>query len=434
MIRTDTAARPPLARMRHIVESFAANQSFMGAVLVARGRDILLDQGYGFANLESGRPNSPATKFSVGSLTKQFTAASILRLRDRGTLEITDPVRRHLPDAPAAWDGITIFNLLTQTSGIPNFTAFAGHASLESRPASPAQLVARFRDRPLDFAPGSAWSYGNSGYVLLGHLIERITGRSYAGFVRDEIFAPLGMIDSDYDSPSVDTTPRASGYTPGPNGPMNAAYVDMSVPFSAGGLQSTTGDLFRWTRGLFGGRVISPASLKEMTTPFMAGYGFGVIVRTDCGGTVVEHSGAIQGFNAMLSYYPDDELTVAVLANVNGSAPQEIARHLAVLAQGGDVVLPWERHGIAVDAGIFERYVGTYELDPNLWIRVRRQGDHLFGRATGQAEFELFPASEREFFLKAADVQMTFVADGRSPATGLILQQCGRRHQAKRIG
>ena len=156
------------ARMDTVVRSYVSAQKFMDSVLVARGDDVLFNKGYGSANLEWNIPNSPQTKFRLGSLTKQFTAASILLLEERGKLKIEDPVKKYLPDAPAAWDAITIFHLLTHTSGIPNFTSFPDYPSTEPFPTTPEKTVAHFRDKPLYFAPGEKWSYSNSGYVLLG--------------------------------------------------------------------------------------------------------------------------------------------------------------------------------------------------------------------------------------------------------------------------
>ena len=157
-----------VSRMDQVVESYVSDKKFMGSVLVARGDEVLLNKGYGSANLEWNIPNSPTVKFRLGSVTKQFTAASILLLEERGKLKTDDPVKKFMPDAPAAWDKITIFHLLTHTSGIPNFTSFPDYRSQESAPTTPEKLIARFRDKPLDFPPGDKWSYSNSGYVLLG--------------------------------------------------------------------------------------------------------------------------------------------------------------------------------------------------------------------------------------------------------------------------
>jgi CubicO group peptidase (beta-lactamase class C family) len=429
---TPTAA-PNLPRMEQIIQSFVAKKQFMGAVLVARGNDILLDKGYGFADVEWDVPDSPKTKFRLGSITKQFTAASILLLQERGKLNVNDPVKKYMPDAPTAWDHITIFNLLTHTSGIPNFTSFPNYASLEPFPETPEQLVALFRDKPLDFQPGEKWNYSNSGYILLGYLIEKLSGESYAEFVQENIFKPLGMKDSGYDSNSAIVQNRASGYTPSPNGLMNAGYVNMTIPFSAGALYSTTDDSLRWEQGLFGGKLLSPASLKQMTTPFKHDYAFGLQVHTVDGHEVIDHGGGIEGFNTMLAYYPEDNLTVVVLGNVNGTAPQEIAMYLGGLAQGGNVVLPSERKAVPVDPKIFDGYVGDYQLAPKFLISITREGDHLFAQATGQQTLEIFPASEKEYFYKVVDAQITFVMDKQGKATALILHQGGMDQRAERV-
>jgi CubicO group peptidase (beta-lactamase class C family) len=239
--------------MEQVVRSYVDAKQFMGSVLVARDRKVLLSKGYGSANLEWDIPNSPSAKFRLGSVTKQFTAACILLLEERGKLRVEDPVKKYMLDAPAAWDKVMIFNLLTHTSGIPSFTGFPEYHSTEAIAATPEQLVARFRDKPLEFQPGEKWNYSNSGYVLLGNLIEKISQQSYRQFVQENIFHPLGMKDSRYDSNSEIILHRASGYTPGPNGVTNAGYIDMTIPLSAGALYSTTEDLLRWEQGLMGG-------------------------------------------------------------------------------------------------------------------------------------------------------------------------------------
>ncbi len=425
-------ADPDVPRMEQVIQSFVSDQHFMGSVLVARGNDIVLDKGYGFANLEWNIPDSPSTKFRLGSITKQFTAASILLLEERGKLSLNDPVKKYMPDAPAAWDMITIFNLLTHTSGIPSFTDFPDYASLEPFPTTPEQLVKRFRDHPLDFRPAEKMSYSNSGYVLLGYLVEKISGESYEKFVQENIFTPLGMKDSGYDSNSAIIPHRAAGYSPGPNGPVNAGFINMTVPLSAGALYSTTEDLLRWEQGLFGGKLLSPASLQKMTTPFKNDYACGLVVHTVNGHKVIEHGGGIEGFNTMLAFYPDDKLTVVVLSNINGSAPSDLASKLAALARGEKVVLTAERKEVAIDPKLLDGYVGNYELAPKFILTVTREGDKLMTQATGQPKVPIFAESEREFFAKVVDAQITFVTDPQGRASELILHQGGRDIQAKR--
>src|SRR4051812_45443618 len=208
-------------RMEQIIQADVSTKTFMGTVLVARGNDVLLSRGYGSANLEWNVSNTPTTKFRLGSLTKQFTAASILLLEERGKLSVNDPVKKYLPDAPAAWDAITIHNLLTHTSGIPDFTRLPDFNSIAVK-TTPEQLIARFRDKPLDFAAGEKFSYSNSGYIVLGYIIEKVGGIPYAQFVQDNIFTPLQMEDSGYDFAEKIVTRRASGYEPTPAGFANA--------------------------------------------------------------------------------------------------------------------------------------------------------------------------------------------------------------------
>lgn len=317
------------SRLNRIVQSYVDKHQFMGSVLVAKGDTIILNRGYGSADLEWNIPNSPITKFRLGSVTKQFTAACVLLLEERGKWKVSDPVKKYMPDAPADWDKVTLFNLLTHTSGIPNFTSFADYRDWESKPTTPRALVDRFRNRPLDFQPGSKWSYSNSGYVLLGYLIEKVSGDTYQHFLQVNIFNPLGMKDSGYDSNSAVILHRASGYTPSDNGIENAGHINMTVPFSACALYSTTEDLLKWEHGLFGRKLLSARSLKEMTTPFKENYAFGLVVTRVNGIEKVEHGGGIEGFNADVAYWPESRQAVIVLGNLNGRAPGDIAKELA---------------------------------------------------------------------------------------------------------
>jgi CubicO group peptidase (beta-lactamase class C family) len=420
------------ARMEQVVGTYVAAKRFMGTALVARGSDVILSKGFGSANLEWDIPNSPTTKFRLGSLTKQFTAASILLLEERGKLKVEDPVKKYLPDAPAAWDKITIFNLLTHTSGIPNFTGFPEYRSLQPFAKTTEQLVAVFRDKPLDFQPDEKWSYSNSGYVLLGYLIEKITGESYARFVQTNIFAPLGMKDSGYDSNAAVIAHRASGYAPLGSVVVNAGFIHMSVPHAAGALYSTTEDLLRWEQGLFGGKLLPPSSLQKMTTPYKEDYACGLIVRTVNGRRLFAHNGGIEGFNTFLAYYPDEKLTIAVLSNVNGPAAEEIARHLTKLAHGETVILPQDRKAIALARGELESYVGVYELRPAVAVTISLDGEQLFAQLTGQAKTPMYPESPTAFFLTAVDAQIDFAKDATGAVTHLVLHQNGRDQTAVR--
>jgi len=404
----------------------------MGSVLVARGEEIVLSRGYGSANLEWDIPNSPATKFRLGSITKQFTAACILLLEERAKLRIDDPVKKYLPDAPTAWDKITIFHVLTHTSGIPSFTDFPDYRESEAASTTPEKLVERFRNKPLDFEPGSKWKYSNSGYVLLGYLIEKVSGETYQRFLQENIFTPLGMKDSGYDSNSEIIRHRAAGYSPGNGGIINAGFINMTVPFSAGGLYSTTEDLLRWERGLFGGKVLSAASLQKMTTPFKDNYACGLFVETSNGHKQISHGGGIEGFNTSLAYWPDEKLSIIVLGNLNGGAPGDISNKLGAVMHGEQVTLPSERKEITVSPDVLQTYVGTYELVPGVDMTITLEGSQLMTQLTGQPKFPLYAQSKTLFFLKVVDAQVEFSKDASGKVTQATLHQNGRDTVARK--
>jgi CubicO group peptidase (beta-lactamase class C family) len=415
-------------RMDQIVQSYAADRKFMGTALVARDGQVVFSKGYGFANLEWKIPNTPDTKFRLGSVTKQFTAASILLLEERGKLSVTDPVKKYMPDAPAAWDKITIRHLLTHTSGIPNFTGFADYQKLEPFKSTPAELVARFRDKPLDFQPGEKWSYSNSGYVLLGYLIEKISGETYEKFVTENIFQPLGMKDTGYDSNTAIIARRAEGYEMNRGEYQHAGFIHMSTPHAAGALYSTTEDLLKWEQGLYGGKLLKPASLEKMTTPFLDNYAFGLTVQTAGGHKKISHGGGIEGFNTVLEYYPDDKLAVVVLENSSGAAsPGDIADKLAAVAHGEQVKLTSERKEITLPPEALHRVVGAYKMQDGPVLLITLNGAQLTTKLGNQPPIPLFAESESRFFLKVVDAQLDFADDQ------VTLRQGGVDHVGKKL-
>ena len=232
--------------MDQAVQSFVSNH-FMGSVLVARGDKVLFSKGYGFANLEWDIPNTPDTKFRIGSLTKQFTAVLILKLEEQGKLSVGDPVKKYIADAPAAWDNITLFHLLTHTSALPDYPSLPDYPKLQTLPTTATQIMARFRDKPLEFRPGEKFKYCNSGYVVLTAVVEKVAGMSYEKFLQDQILTPMGLKDTGYDSASHVIHHRATGYLLNADNQVeNSGFVDMTVPQGAGALYSTTEDLLKW--------------------------------------------------------------------------------------------------------------------------------------------------------------------------------------------
>ena len=416
-----------VSRMDQAAQSFVANKQFMGSVLVARGDQVLFSKGYGYANLEWSIPNTPDAKFRIGSMTKQFTAAAILLFEEQGKLKIGDPVRKYLPDEPAAWDKVAIRHLLTHTSGIVNLLSVPGIQNMVPLQQTPEQLMAIVRDKPLEFEPGTKYQYSNSGYNLLGRLIEKVTGQAYKDFMSKAIFIPLGMKDSGFDT-NIDILPRrAAGYSSGPGGLVNADFVHMSNTYSAGGLYSTAEDLLRWEQGLWGGKLLSPESLAKMTTPYLHGYAFGLGVGTFRGRKRIHHDGGVPGFSSCMAYLPETQITIAVLSNIlpPATAP-DIAGLLSDLAHGEKVVLTSDLKAITVLPEILEKLVGTYRIAPGNSMRIDLENGRLISR-TGQLtgyvnSTVLSPSSETYFFSKEANVQLEFVKNEKGIAN-LVLHR-----------
>lgn len=434
-ISASTCPGQDVQRMDRIVRNYVSEGRFMGSVLVARGDMILLDQGYGFANLEWRVPNTPDTKFRIGSITKQFTAASILLLADRGKVSLADPIKKYISDCPAGWDKVTIVELLTHTAGIHDVVL-----ELPKRlPVTPSELVAKIREKALDYEPGSEQRYSNSGYQLLGYLLERISGMSYENFIKENLFKPLGITASGYDSSAEIITDRAAGYTPGDNGLENADFIDMTTPYSAGGLYSTTRDLLKWEKGLFGGRLLSTAALKKMTTPYKRNYALGLFVFDrglfvfdSEGPRLITHSGAIAGFNSYLGYYPMSRTTVVILGNINGQAPDILGPILGALAQGESVDPPPPAKETKIPPDKMRSYVGRYMLGGNFEISITCDGGRLFEQGTDQPQFPILASSETKFSLINAAAQIEFLREPNGTVPGLIIRHNGDSRKAMR--
>jgi CubicO group peptidase (beta-lactamase class C family) len=294
-------------------------------------------------------------------------------------------------------------------------------------------MIARFRDRPLEFAPGEKFAYSNSGYFLLGAIIERVSGMSYEDFLKQAIFAPLGMDDSGYDHLATVLPHRAAGYVRQGHVLENAAYLDMAQPYAAGSLYSTVLDLATWDRALRDGRLIPAEAMARMFTPVKNDYAYGWSVADRSGHREMSHGGGINGFATHILRIPDQGLCVVVLCNVLPANPGHVARDLESIALDEPYKLPHLRTVAKVDPEIYDAYVGRYELAPERFLTVTREGDHLMAQPTGQGKLEIFPETEADFFLKVADVAITFVKDDQGKVTHLVLHQGGRETRVKRL-
>lgn len=432
------SAAPTTPEIRTKVEEYinaaVRVNGFSGSILVAKNGQPVVSKGYGMANIELAVPNTPQTVFRLGSITKQFTAMAIVILQERGKLRVSDPICKYLTECPAAWQPITIRHLLTHTSGIPSYTGFPDFPRATVLPTSAAEMVGRLKDKPLEFEPGEKFAYSNSGYYLLGLIIERASGLPYADFLDKSIFTPLAMHQTGYDNSSRIIRNRAAGYARKAGETVNAAYMDMTVPYAAGGLYSTTEDLLRWDRALYTNTLVSQKSLDEIFTPEKDGYGYGWIIGTRFDRQVIAHGGGIYGFATHIARFPADRLTVIVLSNVEGASASRMANDLAAIVFGAPYELPRERRSITVEPGVLERYVGTYKIAaPPVEVVVTYESGSMVADIGGQMKLALAAESDTTFFSRDVSAQITFVKDAAGQVTGLTLRMDGSELPAQRV-
>ena len=309
------------------------------ALAIVRGGQTVKTAAYGMANLERRAPATTQTVFEIGSVTKQFTAAAVLLLAQQAKLAVDDKISRHLKDTPASWSGITIRQLLTHTSGLKNYTGLHGFEL--ARHLTRAQFIAQIAAQPLDFAPGEKWSYCNTGYNLLGWIIENVSGKSYGEFLQQNIFAPLGMTATARRDPGAPLPLRATGYQTNRAGRFIVRDPDLTDVFSAGALVSTVGDLAKWNAALDTDGLLTPASRAAMWTPVRLNngtthpYGFGWFLEPWQGHANIGHSGSTAGFSASLQRFPEAGLTVILLTNSDEfDMATKLAREIAALEMG----------------------------------------------------------------------------------------------------
>jgi CubicO group peptidase (beta-lactamase class C family) len=405
------------------------------SIAIMKHGKTVLAKGYGDADLENDVPATASTVYRIGSITKQFTAAAIMRLVEQGKLSLDDTLRKFLPDYPTQGNRVTIRHLLNHTSGIKSYTSLGPKWQRVMRlDLAPDSLVALFANEPFDFKPGERWLYDNSGYFLLGMIIEKVSGKTYAQYVKDELFTPLGLAGTIYCDQAPIIKHRAHGYEPKPNGQfINAAPLSMTQPYAAGSLCSTVTDLVAWTVALSSGKVVSPASYKQMTTPLTLNngtpltYGFGLAVGALRGHRQVSHNGGINGFISELHHYVDDSVVTVVLTNVQNATAPQLEKLIAARALG----IP-DTAAAPLSAADLARYVGTYQL-PGLKVRMFAENGRLNSQGEGQGVLHLKHLGGGRFVAEEDDdIRLEFPATG-TPAPSVIIRQGGRMTTAPRV-
>lgn len=391
------------------IMTFVKQDKFTGTILVARKGEILLHKAYGQKNAEAGQSNTVNSIYQIASLAKQFTAAVILKLQEQGKLSVKDKVSKYYPGYPNG-DKITIHHLLSHTSAIYNYTDnkvfMAGD---QSKPVALDSMIRLFKDQPLAFEPGSRFSYSNSGYTLLGYIIEKVTGKSYQFVLNKLILKPLGLRYSGYDYMALSDSNKTNGYLQyGSGGFKIANPVHPSILYTTGALYSTTGDLYKWHRALMGTRFLSGASLQMLYTPNAGRYGYGWQIDSLYNKKRVSHSGNVAGFKSHINRIPEDDICVIILSNSMNSQPGPLSMICLAILYQQPYQLPIEKKYIKLTDDILRQYTGLYQFNPQLSMTFTLGNNQLFVQPTNQPRFEVFAETETLFFIKDFDMQFEF--------------------------
>lgn len=401
-----------------------------GAVIyLAQGDQVLYKKALGKANIELEVAMQPEYTFRLGSITKQFTACAILKLAEEGKLTLRDDIHKYIPDYPIKSHEISIEALLTHTAGVKNYTGLSSFTeALKRKDLTPKELVDLFKNEALEFAPKTGYKYSNSGYILLGYIIEKVTGKSYANYMEEAIFKPLGMKNTQYDNALSLVPGRVPGYTPRNGVYRNADYLSMTVPYAAGALISTAEDLQKWYIGLHNGKILRPETLKKAFSSYslengqLTGYGYGWEIGNVQQQTTVKHVGVINGFSSYTAYMPTENLSISILKNYESSADADILASKILALQLGQ---PYAFNPISLSVQELEPYQGIYNLENAGEHTIRLQDGQLMYYPLGGRKSRLIPYRKDHFVLENSLTSLSFEKDQEGNVKTFTLQGTG---------
>ena len=419
------------------------------SILVAKEGKAIYQKALGKSNLELNTPIQLNSVFQIGSITKQFTAVSILMLAEQGKLNIEDKIGKYIPEYAEVGKDITIHHLLNHTSGIKNKTPLSEKNYTSRMDRSPKELITYFKDEPLAFVPGEKFKYSNAGYILLGQIIETISKQSYGQFLQENIFDEIEMTSSYYGNMKNIIPNRATGYKIKQNEFINADYMSLSLAYSAGAILSTTEDLLKWQNALLQNTLLKESSIKQAMTPTLLNsgkripYGYGFWFSKLGNSPVIAHTGSTKGFTSIALFLPQENMYITVLTNCNCKNVNNVAKQVAelfVTSPGVNKVsavtktTEQEKKSIAVPAEILNNYTGTYEVKPNVNLTIGLDNtNQLYLLAPGQTKkVELFAETQNHFFVKIVDAEITFNKNETNNVISLTMNQSGRKIIAKK--
>ncbi len=402
-------------------EQFKTNEPGATA-LVSRNGQVIYKKAFGMANMELNVPMQADHVFRIGSITKQFTAVAILQLMEQGKLNLQDEITRFIPDYPTQGFKITIEHLLTHTSGIRSFTAMDDYMERMTLDLKPTEIIDHFKNEPMEFAPGTKWNYSNSNYFLLGYIIEIITAKTYAEYLEENFFKPLGMTNSFYGSDSEIIKNRADGYRADAHGFMNARPLSMTQPYAAGSIQSTVEDLFKWNQALHAGKLLKKENLDKAFTKYKltdgteTAYGYGWFLKNIRESPTAEHGGGINGFRTMAIYLPAEDVFVTVFSNCDCNSPGDMASRLAALAIGK----PYEYKEIPVKNAVLKGYEGVYENEKGEQRIITVSENQLYSQRGKNPKYILKAYQADKFFFEDGMVTIEFSRNKKGKIEKLV--------------
>ncbi|MBX2872234.1 MAG: serine hydrolase [Saprospiraceae bacterium] len=408
-------------------QEFGAYESGAVALVVQQGK-TLFRGGIGLANIDQEGKITPEHLFRIGSITKTFTAVAILQLAERGKLDITDPIQTYLPDYPTQGQEISIEHLLTHTSGIKTYAGMAEVAHLQHTAATPKQIIKVFKDAPMEFAPGERYQYNNYGFILLGAIIEQVSGMSYGAYLEENIFQPAGMRNTFFGKNKNLSGDQAKGYEMRDGQYKEAPFLNMAIPYAAGGLVSTVDDLSQWMQALKKHQVISESSLQKSVAPYLlkdgtsTPYGYGWQLDELYGKQIIGHDGVIQGFLANAIYIPEEDLFVVVLSNCTCKNPVGLSHKLAAFAMGEYTLVQKGPQ----DPNKLDPYVGLYQFDAKLKQEIFNEDGQLYSLSTGDRRRPLYMGKDDQFFFEEGLVSIEFIRNENGDIVGLERADKGR--------
>jgi CubicO group peptidase (beta-lactamase class C family) len=420
------------AQLDTLLQAYFVQNKFSGTVLVSKGGTVLLDKGYGYRNVANHVLHDKNSVFQIGSVTKQFTTAIILRLQAEKKLNVQDHISKYFPQYPKG-DSITIENLMLHTSGIYNYTNDGTFMKNEvTKPASKEKLMPLFQNKPLDFSPGTGWNYSNSAYLLLGYIIESVTKKHYEQVVHDYIFTPLKMTHSGFDFTHLQSKEKSTGYW-GQKDTGAAPIVDSSVSFAAGAIYSTTDDLLRWHQGLMKNIVLTSAQQEKAYTPVKNKYGYGWIIDSLYGKRMLSHGGGIHGFTSMFSRLPEDDVCIVLLSNTSSPTLNEITKSIYAILYNKPYTIPQVKKEITLPEEKLKQYLGEYTIKEGLNLIITLKDGELIGSPTNQPASVLYAEKEDHFFVKEHDIRLKFFRNEKQEVNGFILYQGGMEVKCPKI-